>query len=80
MNLLNFWSCHKKRYLNEIIGETFVKCLVYAYCICIVGQCFIYGQLKNREKNYLGLNRIRKVKSVVLNVQLFSGINVSRRY
>ena len=34
MNLLNFWSCHKvtfKRYLNEIIGATFVKCLVYAY-------------------------------------------------
>ena len=33
MNLLNFWSCHKKRYLNEIIGETFVKCLVYAYAL-----------------------------------------------
>ena len=35
MNLLNFWSCHKvtfrtRRYLNEIIGATFVKCLVYA--------------------------------------------------
>ena len=53
---------------------------MFSLCICIVGQCFIYGQLKNREKNYLGLNRIRKVKSVVLNVQLFSGINVSRRY
>ena len=54
---------------------------MFSLCICIVvGQCFIYGQLKNGEKNYLGLNGIRKVKSVVLNVQLFSGINVSRRY
>ena len=39
----------------------------------------VYGQLKNGEKNYFGLNGIRKVKSVVLNVRLFSGINVSRR-
>ena len=53
---------------------------MFSLCIYIVGQGFIYGQLKNEEKNYLGLNGIRKVKSVVLNVQLFSGINVSRRY